>query len=91
LNFEFQTSKDDLSKVFDKFGQIKDIQLPKCKDARFPNSCAGFAFIQYSGRNSARSAVDEMNFSQFKGRKIAVDWTLNKDDYISQNSAGKNE
>jgi RNA recognition motif-containing protein len=77
-----------LKAFFDKFGTIKDVQLPKCKDPRFPKSCAGFAFIQYSGRNSARQAIEELNFTEFKGRKIAVDWTVNKDEYVSQTLTG---
>lgn len=74
-----------MKEYFEKHGTVKDIQLPKCKDPRFPKSCAGFAFIQYGGRNSARDAVEKLNFSTFKGRKIAVDWSLDKDEYVTKN------
>jgi len=84
-NLPFATTSEELKEYFEKLGTVKDIQLPKCKDPRFPKSCAGFAFIQYGGRNAAREAVEKLNFSTFKGRKIAVDWTLDKDEYITKN------
>ncbi|KAI6197155.1 hypothetical protein M3Y94_01190800 [Aphelenchoides besseyi] len=84
-NLPFATTKEDIQKLFEAFGSVKEIVLPKCKDARFPDSCAGFGFVQYNSRNVAREAVEKLNFSKFKGRKIAVDWALSKDEYISKN------
>jgi RNA recognition motif-containing protein len=78
-----------LKRFFETHGFVKDVQLPKCKDRRYPNSCAGFAFIQYSSRNAAREAVDDLNFKEFKGRKIAVDWAMNKDEYVSKTLEGQ--
>lgn len=57
--------------------------MPKCKDKRYPNSCAGFCFVQFARRCDAESAQKALNFSEFNGRKIAVDWSLEKDAYVT--------
>ncbi|CAD5211320.1 unnamed protein product [Bursaphelenchus okinawaensis] len=89
-NLPFNTTQDEFKELFSKFGTVKEIQLPKCKDKKYPNSCAGFGFIQFGARESARNAVEKLNFSTFKGRKIAVDWSLHKDEYLSK-QLGNNE
>ena len=60
-----------------------EVNLPKCKDKRYPNSCAGFCFVQFARRCDAESAQKALNFSEFNGRKIAVDWSLEKDAYVT--------
>ncbi|KAI6229866.1 hypothetical protein M3Y99_01122300 [Aphelenchoides fujianensis] len=90
-NLPFATTKEELTELFARIGPVKEVELPKSKDARFPKSCAGFGFVQYNSRNVAREAVEKLNFSQFKGRKIAVDWSLSKDEYISKNVTNERE
>ncbi|VDN55480.1 unnamed protein product [Dracunculus medinensis] len=71
-NLPFQTVVEDLEKICRKFGQCAEIVLPKCKDKRFPQSCAGFAFVQFARKKDAEN---------IKGRKIIVDWAVPKDTY----------
>ncbi|VDM10833.1 unnamed protein product [Wuchereria bancrofti] len=80
-NLPFKTTQEDLQTVFGNFGPFTEIVLPKCKDKRFPNSCAGFAFIQFRKRQDAVEAIEKLNMSQVLGRKIAVDYALSKDTY----------
>ncbi|VDN85227.1 unnamed protein product [Brugia pahangi] len=89
-NLPFKTTQEDLQTVFGNFGPLSEIVLPKCKDKRFPNSCAGFAFIQFRKRQNAMEAIEKLNMSeknkgkkffQVLGRKIAVDYALSKDTY----------
>ncbi|VIO93281.1 RNA-binding protein, putative [Brugia malayi] len=80
-NLPFKTTQEDLQTVFGNFGPLSEIVLPKCKDKRFPNSCAGFAFIQFRKRQNAMEAIEKLNMSEVLGRKIAVDYALSKDTY----------
>uniref|UniRef100_A0A915N0F9 RRM domain-containing protein n=1 Tax=Meloidogyne javanica TaxID=6303 RepID=A0A915N0F9_MELJA len=90
-NLKFETKEEDIRKLAGKFGEILEINLPKGRDKRFPNSCAGFCFIQFKRRVDAETARKELNFKQFNGRKIALDWAMNKDDWEnSQHEVKKN-
>uniref|UniRef100_A0A1I7ZFK4 RNA-binding protein 28 n=1 Tax=Steinernema glaseri TaxID=37863 RepID=A0A1I7ZFK4_9BILA len=82
-NLPFVTSKEDLRDVFAKVGAISEVAIPPCKDKRFPKSCAGFGFVNFVKKSDAAKAIEQLNFIQFKGRKIAVDWAVNKDDYVT--------
>lgn len=55
---------EDLEKICRKFGQCAEIVLPKCKDKRFPQSCAGFAFVQFARKKDAENAFDALNLSE---------------------------
>ncbi|KAH7722770.1 Protein RBM-28 [Aphelenchoides avenae] len=82
-NLPFATKKEELEEFFGNHGHVLEVVLPKCKDKRFPDSCAGFAFVQYASKGSAENAKKTANFSEFKGRKIAVDYAVDKDTYVT--------
>ncbi|KAJ4001680.1 hypothetical protein F5050DRAFT_1708044 [Lentinula boryana] len=71
-----QTTKDDLQKLFTKFGPVKDIRMAMDKDGKF----RGFAFVEFenesqpflkSSKNHARVALDANNH-ELKGRRMAI-------------------
>uniref|UniRef100_F1KXM3 RNA-binding protein 28 n=1 Tax=Ascaris suum TaxID=6253 RepID=F1KXM3_ASCSU len=84
-NIAFNTKKEDLQVLCSKFGPFTEIVLPSCKDPRYPQSCAGFAFIQFRDRKDAKNAMQSLNMSEVNGRKVAVDWAIDKDTYESAN------
>ncbi|VDK84725.1 unnamed protein product [Litomosoides sigmodontis] len=88
-NLPFKTTQEDLKAVFGDVGPCSEIVLPKCKDKRFPNSCAGFAFIQFQKRHDAVKSIEKLNMSEILGRKIAIDWALSKDTYETAVHEGK--
>ncbi|KHN87038.1 RNA-binding protein 28 [Toxocara canis] len=63
-NLAFSTKKEDLQVLCSKFGPFTEIVLPPCKDPRYPQSCAGFAFIQFKNREAAKNAIHSLNMSQ---------------------------
>ena len=69
-------------------GNIREINLPKSKDRRFPNSCAGFCFIQFSSKKDAQKAIEELNFTMLKDRKVSVDWAIDKDSWVTKEQEG---
>ncbi|XP_074284728.1 serine/arginine-rich splicing factor SC35-like [Silene latifolia] len=69
LNISFRTTVDDLFPLFDKYGKVVDIHIPR--DRRTGES-RGFAFVRYKYGDEAQKAVDRLDGRQVDGREIAV-------------------
>lgn len=63
-------TKDDLRKVFETYGPIKEIRLAEDKSGQ-PK---GFAFIDFESETDARAALAANNY-ELKNRRIAVTFT----------------
>ncbi len=57
-----KTTEKDLTYKFEKFGEIKNIDLKH-----------GFAFIEYSDNKEAENAIEKMNGKTLNGQKIVVE------------------
>ena len=53
-------NSDSLKKYFEQFGKISYISLPKFKSSDQPR---GFAFIEFSEKESAKKAVEVYRFN----------------------------
>lgn len=62
--------------------------LPKCKDKRYKDSCAGFAFVQFARQGSANAVKSNIDLLKLKNRKLTADFAINKDMYVSQKVEG---
>ncbi|KAI7740158.1 hypothetical protein M8C21_009390 [Ambrosia artemisiifolia] len=69
LNISFRTTADDLYPLFDKYGKVIDIFIPK--DRRTGES-RGFAFARYKYEDEAQKAVDRLDGREVDGREITV-------------------
>ncbi|KAK9071036.1 hypothetical protein SSX86_009604 [Deinandra increscens subsp. villosa] len=69
LNISFRTTADDLFPLFDKYGKVVDIFIPK--DRRTGDS-RGFAFARYKYADEAQKAVDRLDGREVDGREITV-------------------
>ena len=86
-NLPFTASEKSLRKIFRKFGEINEVNLPM--DGKKPRN-KGFAFLEFSSRNSSEKAIKDLNGATVLGRQISVDWAMNKTDY-STNQAKQEE
>lgn len=77
-NLPFTASEKSVRKIFSKFGEIVEINLPM--DAKKSRN-KGFAFLEFASRNSSEKAIKDLNGGKALGRTIAVDWAVNKTDY----------
>jgi len=68
-NLTFRTTPDQLRKIFDKFGDIGDIYIPR--DHRTKES-RGFAFVRFYERDDAEDAMDELDGQMVDGRPLRV-------------------
>ncbi|GAV59261.1 RRM_1 domain-containing protein [Cephalotus follicularis] len=69
LNITFRTSADDLFPLFDKYGKVVDVFIPR--DRRTGDS-RGFAFVRYKYAEEAQKAVDRLDGRIVDGREIMV-------------------
>ncbi|OWM87754.1 hypothetical protein CDL15_Pgr016450 [Punica granatum] len=69
LNITFRTTADDLFPLFDKYGKVVDIFIPR--DRRTGES-RGFAFVRYKYADEAQKAVDRLDGRVVDGREITV-------------------
>ncbi|MED6170349.1 Serine/arginine-rich splicing factor sc35 [Stylosanthes scabra] len=69
LNITFRTTADDLFPLFDKYGKVVDIFIPK--DRRTGES-RGFAFVRYKYADEAQKAVERLDGRMVDGREITV-------------------
>uniref|UniRef100_A0A1D1ZES2 Serine/arginine-rich splicing factor 2 n=1 Tax=Anthurium amnicola TaxID=1678845 RepID=A0A1D1ZES2_9ARAE len=69
LNITFRTTADDLFPLFDKYGKVVDIFIPR--DRRTGES-RGFAFVRYKYAEEAQRAVEKLDGRTVDGRDIMV-------------------
>ncbi|XP_011004808.1 PREDICTED: serine/arginine-rich splicing factor SC35-like isoform X1 [Populus euphratica] len=69
LNITFRTTADDLFPLFDKYGKVVDVFIPR--DRRTGES-RGFAFVRYKYAEEAQKAVDKLDGRVVDGREIMV-------------------
>ncbi|CAL4931323.1 unnamed protein product [Urochloa decumbens] len=69
LNVSFRTTADDLLPLFNRYGDVVDIYIPR--DRRTGDS-RGFAFVRYNYEEEAQYAVDGLDGRKVDGRVIMV-------------------
>ncbi|MDI1490570.1 MAG: RNA recognition motif-containing protein [Ramalina farinacea] len=67
-------SEDQLAKLFMSYGKIKHVNMPSKRQGLSP----GFGFVLLRGRQNAEKALESMNGKEIEGRRIAVDWAVEK-------------
>ncbi|KAJ0988611.1 hypothetical protein J5N97_006967 [Dioscorea zingiberensis] len=69
LNITFRTTADDLYPLFDRYGKVVDVFIPR--DRRTGES-RGFAFVRYKYADEAQKAVERLDGRNVDGRNIMV-------------------
>lgn len=69
-----------LRTVFEKFGGIKDVRLPRGAGAKM----MGFAFVVFKKREHAEAAIQGVNGTELEGRPLAVDWSVKKEETVDE-------
>merc|ERR1712176_1529240 len=62
-------STEDLKPLFEKYGDIGDIYIPR---DRYTKESRGFAFVRYYGKRDAEEAMDRLDGYSLDGRDIRV-------------------
>ncbi len=67
-NLSFKLGEEDIRELFEKFGTITEVAIPRNKETNKPR---GFAFITFDTEDSARQALS-LDGQEVDGRKIRV-------------------
>ncbi|KAL6578344.1 hypothetical protein OROMI_010672 [Orobanche minor] len=70
LNITFRTTADDLFPLFDKYGKVVDVFIPR--DRRRTGDSRGFAFVRYKYQDEAQKAVEKLDGRLVDGREMTV-------------------
>ena len=68
-NLSYEATEEDLRLAFEQFGQIESVNIIKDK---FSGKSKGFGFVEMPSKAEAKSAIDELNGKELKGRTLNV-------------------
>lgn len=85
-NLSSEVTEDDLRGAFESFGQITSIKIIKDK---FTGESRGFGFVEMPGRQQAKSAMDSLNGTELKGKKMIVNEARERTDRRHGSGAGR--
>ncbi|KAJ8908238.1 hypothetical protein NDN08_008329 [Rhodosorus marinus] len=69
LNITFKTTPRELSPLFERYGEVADIYIPR---NRRTNVSRGFAFVRYKQKEEAEAAIEKLDGKVVDGREIGV-------------------
>lgn len=68
-NLSYRITAEDLLPIFEKFGEVGDIYIPR---DRYTKDSRGFAFVRFFDRRDAEDAMDRMDGYMLEGREMRV-------------------
>ena len=68
-NLEYTVTSDDLREAFSQVGTVADAVVITDK---MSGRSRGFGFVEMSSEDEAKAAIEKLNGSDLKGRKINV-------------------
>lgn len=68
-NIPYSSGEDDLRELFGRVGAVESVSIPTDMATGRPR---GFAFVEMSGDDDATRAIDELNQTEFQGRRLTV-------------------
>jgi len=84
-NLSEDTTEQDLSDLFRRFGHTSRIYLAK---DRLTNKSRGFAFINYTHREDAQAAIDKLNGHGYDHLILQVEWAKPREDKPREGGPG---
>ncbi|XP_069769163.1 serine/arginine-rich splicing factor 2-like [Narcine bancroftii] len=68
-NLTYRTSPETLKRVFEKYGKVGDVYIPR---DRYTRESRGFAFVRFHDKRDAEDAIDAMDGAVLDGRELRV-------------------
>jgi len=84
-NMSFDMTEADLRSAFEVYGSVDSAHIIMDK---YSGKSKGFGFIEMSDDKKAQAAMDGLNETELKGRKITVNKAKPKTDRRDDNRAG---
>jgi len=68
-NLSYEVTEEDLRLTFEQFGQVESATIIKDRDS---GQSKGFGFVEMPSKAEGRSAIDDLNGKELKGRTLNV-------------------
>lgn len=68
-NLSYDVTEDDLRQAFEAFGQVETVNIIKDK---FSGQSKGFGFVEMPSADQAKSAIEDLNGKELKGRALNI-------------------
>jgi RNA recognition motif-containing protein len=68
-NLNFGTTESDLRSLFEQFGEVGTVDIPKDRDS---GRARGFAFVEMINEEEANKAIAALNGQEVNGRALNV-------------------
>lgn len=68
-NLTYRTTDRDLEYLFEKYGKVGDIYIPKDRNTR---ESRGFAFVRFFDQRDAEDAMDGLDGRMYDGRDLRI-------------------
>lgn len=72
-NLTYSTSPNTLRRIFEKYGRVGDVYIPR---DRFTKVSRGFAFVRFHDKHHAENAMDALDGFMLDGRELRVQMAL---------------
>lgn len=69
-NLPFEATKAELRELFQTYGQVKTVRIPK----KYSGGHRGFAFIDFISQEDAQTAFTSLQGAHLYGRKLNLQW-----------------
>ena len=76
-NLSFDTTDDDLRKLFEGFGEVESVNIITDKYSGRPR---GFGFVEMQTKADAERAIQELNDKEFMERSLTVNEARPRED-----------
>lgn len=73
-NIPFEAEQKQLKTLFETYGQVKNLRLPK----KFDGSSRGFCFVEFTSHDEAERAMEALGPVHFLGRHLVIEWAKNE-------------
>jgi RNA recognition motif-containing protein len=68
-NLSYSATEDDLREAFARFGQVSSVNIIMDRET---GRSRGFAFVEMSNADEAKTAIENVHLTEIAGRKVTV-------------------
>jgi RNA recognition motif-containing protein len=84
-NLAFQTSSDDLNKLFAQAGTVESASIVEDRDT---GRSRGFGFVEMATKEEGEAAISQFNGKEFNGRNLTVNEARPREDRGNRGGGG---